>query len=73
LAAVVAAGFVAGAVFAAGLLCDAAEHAAAISRQIEKQIRIDAPERRTLPGRAGGTPAPTWIVMTAKYDSILES
>src|ERR1700687_54727 len=58
LAAAVAADFFAGAVFAAGLVCDAAEHAAGISRQIERQIRIDAPKRRASPGRAGEDTCP---------------
>ena len=41
-----------------------------ISRQIEKQIRMEAPERRACPAGRVRTPAPTWVVMTAKYDSI---
>jgi hypothetical protein len=59
LAAAVAAGFFAGVVFAAGAVCDhPAEHAATASKQIEKQIRMEAPERRASPGRTaeGGCP-----------------
>src|ERR1700730_7221016 len=52
-AVVAAAGFFAGVVFAAGVVCDhTAEHAAAISKQIERQCRIEAPGGRALPGRA---------------------
>src|ERR1700690_1769354 len=59
LAAVVAAGFFTGADLAAGLVCDhPAEHVAAISKQIEKQFRIDAPERRASPGREGEDTCP---------------
>jgi len=50
-----------------------AEHAAAISKQIEKRCRIDAPGAGLRPAGQMGTSAPTWVVMTAKYDSILES
>jgi hypothetical protein len=72
-AVVAAAGFFAGVVFAAGVVCDhPAEHAAAISKQIERRCRIEAPERRALPGRAGEDTCPYVVVMTAKYDSILE-
>jgi hypothetical protein len=53
-AAVAAGGFFAGAVFAAGVACDhPAEHVAAISKQIERLIRIDAPEHRASTGQAG--------------------
>ena len=49
-----AAGFLAGAALGAGVVCDhPAEHAAAISKQMEKHFLMDAPERRALPGRAG--------------------
>jgi hypothetical protein len=40
-----AAGFLAGGVFGAGAVCDhAAEHVTETSKQIEKQIRMDAPQ-----------------------------
>ena len=43
-----------GAVWAAGAVCDhPAEHAAAISKQIEKHFLMDAPERRAMPGWTG--------------------
>jgi hypothetical protein len=68
------AGFLAGAVFGAGVVCDhPAKHSDAINKHIEKQIRIDAPDRRASPGRTAKAAAPTWFVMTAKYDSILRS
>ncbi len=52
-AVVTGAGFFVGVVFAAGEACDhPTEHAAAISKQIERQCRIEAPGGRTSPGRA---------------------
>ena len=68
-----AAGFFAGVVLAAGVVCDhPAENAAAISKQIERQCRIEAPGAGFRPAGQMRTSAPTWVVMTAKYDSILE-
>jgi hypothetical protein len=73
LAAAAAAGFFAGVVLCAGAVCDHPdETATAISKQIEKQFLMDAPECRALPGRAGEDTCPYVVCVTAKYDSIPE-
>src|SRR6478672_10115635 len=59
LAATAAAGFLAGAVLGAGAVCDHPAEQAAISRQIEKQIRMYAPGPGLCPPGQARTPAST--------------
>src|ERR1700690_4134990 len=59
LAATAVAGFFAGVAGAAGVVCDQlAEQAIATSKLVKKHFRMDAPERRALPGRAGEDTCP---------------
>src|SRR5450755_1841653 len=58
LAATAVAGFLTGAVLAAGAVCDHPAAHVATSKTIEKQILMDAPGRRTLPGRTAEVGCP---------------
>src|ERR1700737_514969 len=67
-----AAGFLVGAVLAAGDVCDhIVVHPAEINKRVAK-IRMEAPGCRSLIGQVG-TPSPTQAGMTANKDSTAES
>src|SRR6476646_9023481 len=82
LAATAAAGFFAGAALAAGAACDQTvehivENMAEISKQLARPVRMESPDAELRPAGQVGPPstslrtgsAPTWFVITAKYDS----